>query len=489
MSNKTYMEELQKGDIYRIVALMAFSGTLIIYVETMIVPAIPVFITFFNTTYNNVSWILTAYLITGTVAAGIFGKLGDVFGKRRVFLILSFIYAVSVSLGGFATTLDELIAIRVVQGIGFGMYPLAYAIINDVVPRAKLALAQGLMSATFAVGAGIALVIGAYITETFSWEWSFHAIAPVAFILFILSYFYLKDAARPVKEKIDMAGVVIMAGALATLIFALSEGNTYGWESPLIIFLFIFSAIAFYSLTVYELNCKDAFIDMRLLKTRNVFIANFVGLFTMAGMYFLFFTVPTLLQDPAPSGFGRSILESGLIMLPATILAMVFAPLAARVTDRKGPKTAILIGLIVSFLAFLLLLAHRGSVLDIIEAAATLGSGFSFVLVGIINLLLISTPKSMAGEATGLNTVFRELGMTVAPAIGGTYETIYSVRVIIGLIPYRFNGFPFIPITYSFPSQTAYNFTYLTGIIFLLFAVLVTLFIKDKKGEKNENIQ
>ena len=487
MSIKTYMEELQKSDVYRIVALMAFAGTLIVYVETMIVPAIPVFITFFNTTYNNVSWILTAYLITGTVAAGIFGKLGDVFGKRKVFLILSFIYAVSVSMGGFARTLDELVAIRVVQGIGFGMYPLAYAIINDVVPKSKLALAQGLMSATFAVGAGIALVVGAYITETFSWEWSFHTIAPVAFLLFILSYFFLKDAAAPVREKIDIAGVGIMAAALVSLIFALSEGNQYGWTSPLILFLFIFSAVAFYSFVVYELRSRDAFIDMHLLKTKNILIANFVGLFTMAGMYFLFFTVPTLLQDPAPSGFSKSILESGLIMLPATILAMVFAPVAARVTDSHGPKTSILIGLLVSFAAFFMLLLHRGSVMDIIEAATILGSGFSFVLVGIINLLLVSTPKSKAGEATGLNTVFRELGMTIAPAIGGTYETMFSVRIIIGLIPYRFNGLPFIPVTYGFPSQTAYNFTYITGIIFLLFAVLLTLLV-EKKGDKNESL-
>ncbi len=481
------MENLEKGDIYRIVVLMAFAGTLIVYVETMIVPAIPVFITFFDTTYNNISWILTAYLVTGTVAAGIFGKLGDVFGKRRVFLILSLVYAVAVSLGGFATTLDELVAIRVVQGIGFGMFPLAFAIINDVVPKSKLALAQGLMSATFAVGAGISLVMGAYITETFGWQWSFHTIAPVAFALFILSFFYLKDATPPVKEKIDVSGAGIMAVALVPLIFALSEGNQYGWASPLIISLFIFSAIAFYLFVIYEVRNSDAFIDMHLLKTRNILIANFVGLFTMAGMYFLLFTVPTLLQDPAPSGFGRSILESGLIMLPASILAMVIAPVAARVTDAKGPRTSILTGLSISFMAFLLLLVDRSSVTDVIIAATILGTGFSFVLVGIINLLLVSTPKSKAGEATGLNTVFRELGMTVAPAIGGTFETMFSVRIIIGLIPYRFGALTFIPVTYGFPSQTAYNFTYITGIIFLLTAMLITLLVK-KEGETNESL-
>ncbi|WP_337860836.1 MFS transporter [Ferroplasma sp.] len=482
------MENLQQSDVIRIVALMAFSGTLIIYVETMIVPAIPVFITFFNTTYNNVSWILTAYLITGTVAAGIFGKLGDVYGKRKVFLILSFIYAVSVSFGGFARTLDELIVIRVIQGIGFGMYPLAYAIINDVVPKSKLALAQGLMSATFAVGAGLALVLGAYITETYSWQWSYHVMIPVSFLLFILSYFYLKDTVKPVKQKIDFLGIWILAASLVFFIFALSEGNTYGWLSPLIISLFLLSIGGFYAFVLHESHSEDAFIDMYLLKSKNILIANFVGLFTMAGMYFLLFTVPTLLQDPAPSGFGKSIFESGLIMLPATIFAMLFAPLAAKITDSKGPKVAMLIGLSVSSLAFLILLVDRSTVTDIIIAATILGSGFSFVLVGIINLLLISTPASRAGESTGMNTVFRELGMTIAPAVGGTLETMYSEHVIIGLIPYKFHGFPFIPVTYGFPSSTAYNFIYITGIIFILVAVLITTLVTGKIGDKNENI-
>ena len=162
---------MSKKSINISIALMAFSGLLIIYVETMIVPAIPIFITFFHSTYSNVSWILTAYIISGTVSAAIFGKVADIVGKKKVFLILGIIYTIAISFGGFTRTLDELIAVRAVQGLGFGMIPIAFAIINDVVPREKLALAQGIMSATFAIGSGIGLDLGSYITETLGWQW------------------------------------------------------------------------------------------------------------------------------------------------------------------------------------------------------------------------------------------------------------------------------------------------------------------------------
>ena len=469
-----------------ILGLMAFAGTLIVYVETMIVPAIPVFIKFFDTTYDNVSWVITAYIITGTVAAGIFGKLGDVFGKRRVFLILSLIYAIAVSFGGFATTLDELIAIRVIQGIGFGMFPLAYAIINDVVPKRELALAQGIMSATFAVGAGIGLVIGAYITEYFGWQWSYHSAIPVAFALFILSYFYLKDYAEPVREKIDFDGVALLGIPLVFLIFGLSEGQTYGWTSITIISMFILSGILFYIFVRYESNAENPFINIQLVRKRNVLIANFVGLFAMSGMYFLFFTVPTLLQDPEPAGFGKTILESGIIMLPATVMAMVSAPLASLETEKKGPKASMITGLSIGLISFIMLIFFRSTIFDIIYAAVVLGIGFSFILVGVINLLLISTPNERAGEATGMNTVFREIGMSIAPAIAGSIESMYSVPVIISILPYSMGSLNYIPVFYDFPSSRAFTMVYIIGIIFVIISIGISSLIKNTRGELNE---
>ncbi|KJE49629.1 multidrug transporter [Acidiplasma aeolicum] len=480
MGTMTYnIKTPSKRDINITIALMAFSGLLIIYVETMIVPAIPIFIKFFHSTYNNVSWILIAYIISGTVSAAIFGRVADMIGKKRVFLALGIVYLIAVSFGGFSRTLDELIAVRAVQGLGFGMIPIAFAIINDVVPKKELALAQGIMSATFAIGSGIGLVLGAYITEDLGWQYDFHTAIPVTAVLLILTYIYLKDYSKPHRERIDYIGVSLLAIPLITFIFALSEGQTYGWTSTLIISLFVFSFIMFFVFVYFESNYKYAFINMKLLKVRNVLMANIIGLFAMAAMYFLFFTVPTLLQDPAPAGFGKSIIDSGLIMFPATVMNMLFAPVAARVIRRKGPKLAIFIGLTVDLIGFILLYLYRSSLLEILLDTMFVGAGISMMLVGIINVLLISTPREHAGEATGINTVFRDIGMSIAPAVGGVLETMYTVPVVVGEVDV--NGI-LVAIKHGFPDATAYNYIYLIGVVFVIFGFIFTAFIKKVKN-------
>ena len=466
---------MSKKSINISIALMAFSGLLIIYVETMIVPAIPIFITFFHSTYSNVSWILTAYIISGTVSAAIFGKVADIVGKKKVFLILGIIYTIAISFGGFTRTLDELIAVRAAQGLGFGMIPIAFAIINDVVPREKLALAQGIMSATFAIGSGIGLVLGSYITETLGWQWDFHTAIPVAVILLILVFIFIRENTVTGKQKIDFAGVAMLGGGLVALIFALSEGQHYGWYSYLIIGLFITALVLFTVFAYFESHYKYAFINMKLLKKRNIFLSNIVGLFAMAAMYFLFFTVPTLLQDPAPSGFGKTVFDSGLILFPATVMNMVFAPVAARVIRKRGPRLSILMGLTVDIIGFGLLYLYRATIPEILLDTIFVGAGISMMLVGIINVLLTSTPRENAGEATGMNTVFRDIGMSIAPAFGGALETMYTVKVTIGVK--MVNGIPY-KIMEAFPDKTAYNYIYLIGVIFVILGFIFTALIK-----------
>ncbi|WMT50758.1 MAG: MFS transporter [Ferroplasma sp.] len=472
---------MSKKSISITIALMAFSGLLIIYVETMIVPAIPIFITFFHSTYSNVSWILTAYIISGTVSAAIFGKVADIVGKKKIFIILGIIYTIAISFGGFTRTLDELIAVRAVQGLGFGMIPIAFAIINDVVPREKLALAQGIMSATFAIGSGIGLVLGSYITETLGWQWDFHTAIPVAVILLILVFIFIRENTVTGKQKIDFAGVAMLGGGLVALIFALSEGQHYGWYSHLIIGLFIAALVLFTVFAYFESHYKYAFINMKLLKKRNIFLSNIVGLFAMAAMYFLFFTVPTLLQDPAPSGFGKTVFDSGLILFPATVMNMVFAPVAARIIRKRGPRLSILMGLTVDLIGFGLLYLYRATIPEILLDTIFVGAGISMMLVGIINVLLTSTPRENAGEATGMNTVFRDIGMSIAPAFGGALETMYTVKVTIGVK--MVNGIPY-KIMEAFPDKTAYNYIYLIGVIFVILGFIFTVLIK-KTGTKS----
>lgn len=461
------------------IGILAFMGILITYVETMITPALPVFVKVFNTNYDTLSWVLTAYIITGTTAAALFGKLADIVGKKKIFISLAIVYAIAVSFGGFVNTIGELIAVRAVQGLGFGMFPIAFALLNDQVPRERLALAQGIISSTFAGGSAVGLVGGAWITQNFGWEWSYHSAIPLAFGLVIFAMIFLKDISVPKSEKIDSLGIGSLALGLTTLIFALSEGQYRGWMSPLILGIFTLSLTSFIVFAWAESHVKKPFIDISLLKIRNVFLANFTGLFALAALFFLFYSIPPLLQDPSPAGFGETIFRSGLVLLPASILTMLFASVAARITTNQGPKVSILIGTIILFLAYLGLIFNRGSIVSISEDSAILGIGMSFIFVGVINILLISIPISRSGEATGMNVVFRNIGMSIAPAIGGVLETAYTQNVIVGYLPLKFGAFPLVPIMTSFPSTHAYDSIYLVGLVFLIVAIIFTLMMKN----------
>lgn len=469
------------------IGVMAFMGMLVTYVETMITPALPILVNFFNTNYDQLSWVITAYVISGTISAAIFGRLADIYGKKRIFLVLASGYAVAISLGGFAQTLQELIAIRAIQGMGMGMFPVAFALLNDQLPKEELALAQGIVSATFAGGAAVGLVIGAWITQNFGWEWSYHSAIPVAIGLVALAYAVLHDESVRKEQGIDLPSIVLLGGGLVALILGLSEGQSWGWFSTLTLLSFSLSAVMLVAFVYSEKRSREPFINMQLLGVRNVFLANFTGLFSMAGLYFLFYSIPPLLQDPQPAGFGVSIIQSGIVLLPASLLSMAFAPIGAKVTTERGPKVAIIIGTAILFLAYMGLYFNRGSELSVAEDAAILGLGMSFIFVGVINILLLSTPPDKSGEATGMNVVFRNVGTSLAPAIGGVFETAYVMNAAVGVVPVRYGVLPFIPVFVQFPSGQAFDMIYLIGMLFLGISLILTLLMKNiiiRKGER-----
>ena len=473
------------------IVLMMIMGILINYGETMSTPALPVLVNFFNTDYDQLSWIITAYILMGTVSAAVFGRLADIYGKKRIFVILAGVYTLAISFGGFANTLGQFIAIRAVQGLGMGMFPVAYALLNDQVPKENLALAQGIISSTFTAGAAIGLVLGAFITQDFDWQWSYHSAIPVSFVLFIASIYIIKDYAPTRKESIDFAGIATLGGSVVLLILGLSEGQYWGWTFIRTLSAFFFSIASFLIFMLVEKRVSMPFISLKLLAVRNIFLANVTGLFAMAGMFFLFYTVPTMLQDPAPAGFGESIITSGLTVFPAALASMMFAPLAAKITTVKGPKVTVLIGAGVLFLSYLALLFNRQSAISILEDSTILGMSLSFVFVGIINILLVSTPSGDAGVSTGMNTVFRNIGTAIAPAIGGVIETTYTLPVMVGAVNQKIAGLPFIPIFRNFPYSLSFTYIYLVGMGFLVLTVIFALYMKnvtfDRNGEMNEH--
>ncbi len=450
------------------IGVMAFMGILIMYVETMVMPAVPILMTDFNTNYDFLSWIITAYVISGTASAAIFGRLADIYGKKRIFVMLALVYAITVAFGGFAQTLDEFIVVRAFQGLGMGMFPVAFALLNDQIPKDELPLAQGIVSSTFMGGAALGLVAGAWITKYYGWQWSYHSAIPFAVALTILSFVFLHDGSQRKSEKIDYPGVLLLTSGVLLLILGLSEGQYWGWYSLSIITTFAVSALAMVLFVIVEARTEMPFVSLKLLRIRNVFLSNFTGLFAIAGMFFLFYSIPALLQDPEPYGFGLDIVSAGLTMLPVALVSMALAPVSAKVTKKLGPKVSIMIGTVLLFGSFLALYYSRSTTMAVLEDVTVLGAGMSFVFVGTINILLVSSPREEAGAATGVNVVFRNIGTALAAAIAGVLETANSVTISYP------GGY-----SRSYPTSTGFNYVYLVGMVVLAVSVIFTLLMKN----------
>ena len=246
--------------------------------------------------------------------------------------------------------------------------------------------------------------------------------------------------------------------------------------------MFVSSAISVLLFIYVESRVSQPFISLKLLSIRNVFLSNFTGLFSLAGMFFLFYSVPSLLQYPSSYGFGLSVETAGLYMLPVALISMLFAPISAFLTKKRGPKPTILVGSILLFAAFLALYYNRGSAMSVLEDIILMGFGLSFIFVGVINILIVSSPASEAGVSTGMNVVFRNIGSAIASAIAGVYMTLYSVNVPVSLTK-----------TVSIPTSEAYDHVYLIGMLFLVISLVFTLLMKnavmvpDKSGIKEKS--
>src|SRR4029077_19092760 len=171
---------------WKTLAILSLIATMVMYAETMLVPAIPDLIKDFHISYGMSSWILTTYLLAGAIMTPISGKLSDIYGQKKMLLVIMCIYAVGVSIGGFVTDIYQMLAIRIIQGIGMSMFPIAFGIIREMFPRSKLAIGQGIISSMFATGAVIGLVAGGHLIQNFGWNATFFSIIPIAIGLLVI---------------------------------------------------------------------------------------------------------------------------------------------------------------------------------------------------------------------------------------------------------------------------------------------------------------
>jgi MFS family permease len=435
-----------------VIVVLAVMALMVTYVETMVLPAFSAFVRFFDDApTTSIVWIVSAYLLVGTVATPIFGKLGDKYGKKRMLVLVMSLYAVAVSLAGFTPNLGAafgvdranqlyiLIGVRAFQGLGMGMFPLAFAMIPEVFPAARVGGAQGIVSGMFAAGAALGLAGGGYVAFRFGWQLTYHTVTPVAVVLAVLAYFVLRESPHLSPKPIDLPGIGSLGFALAMAMFGLTEGTYWGWSKFAAVhlgalpwgvpefFVLALASLAFFF--AWEPRAPTPVVSFQALKQRNIWISNVNGLVVGFAMFIIFVTLTILVEDPFPPGFNYTEFQMGLVALPSALGMLAFAPLWGRWVARAGPKPVMLAGFGVMGLGALGLVTFHSSILELMVFTVPTLVGNVACLIAMSNIIVLSVSPRELGIQTGMNQTFRNLGSAVGPVIAATITASYTRRI------------------------------------------------------------
>jgi len=458
--------------------ILSCLGLIVLFDEMMILPAIPDFIHQFNISYSTSSWLLSSYIIAAAVMTPIGGKLSDIYGKKKILLIVMGVYILGVMAGRFATNIDFMLAARAAQGVGMAAFPIAFGIIREVLPEKKFVLGQTIFSSMFPAGAVVGLVGGAAIIQNYGWQATFLAVLPVAIALWLIIARFVRvpsaapaeaaHSAPPSDKSIDIKGTLALA---ATIIFFLTgvtfiESNGAGsWYQ--IAGLFAASAASLAAFIAIEKRARIPLLDLKLMKSRNFLPPTIILMLTFLSIFTVYLTVPVMVRSPAPLGFGGDALAVASVQLPFMIVFMIGSVMSGFILNKVKNTRLTLIGTAISTIGFFVLLMFHSSGFMVSVGLTILAAGLSLSITGGFNVIILSVPMQMTGIALGMTLLLNLVGMSVGPVFAGILQQMYQGKVegVVG----------------QFPTQQAYNLIFVAAALISLGSFALALAVTRRK--------
>lgn len=507
-----------------ILAILSSLGMIAMFAETMILPAIPDFIEDFDISYENSSWILAVFLVMGAVMTPIAGKLADIYGKKKVLLIILAVYSLGLLFGALSTNFIFMVIARAIQGIGISIFPIAFSIIRDKFVSEKLAVAQGIFSSMLSAGAVIGLVVGASVIENFGWRATFLFIIPIAVTLFAIIKKFIdvkeNEKQHTVSDKnsefccrfihvrkdillsesgnqqesivkrdnqlhhsIDIMGAITLSITIVSFLILLqllekaSLSNNFT-EVAILSMAAIISLVLF---VIIERKTETPLIDFKLLTNKVILSANIVNMVVgLTALMVVYQSIPILIRSPTPAGFGGDALSVANIQLPYMIVSLIFSIASGFVISRIGNLRPTVMGTIITTIGFFILLLMHATQVSIAAVLVLIAMGLAFMQVGSMNVVLASTPKQFSGISLGMTLLIYLIGASVGPVIAGIYMEANQVSLQAD------KPIPPTASTSSFPSSESYDMIFLTATLISGASVAFALYMSRIVGQKGD---
>ena len=398
---------------------MCFALFMIMLDNTVVNVALPSIQRDLDASISGLEWTVNGYTLSFAVLLATGGRLGDIFGRRRMFIGGVIVFTLSSATAGLAPDTLSLVLSRVAQGVGAAfMMPGTLSIITDAFPAEERGKAIGTWAGVSALALAIGPVVGGFLVEHVSWRAIFYMNLPVGFAAVTAALFAVRESRDDtVGREIDFAGVAALTGGLTALVLALVEGNSWGWGSPEIVALLAVSLLLLGGFAAIELRSHAPMVEFGLFAGRNFIGAVTVAFIVSFAMLGMFFFLALYMQNI----LGYSALEAGVRFLPTTLVIMVIAPIAGRLADRVGPRWPITVGLALVTLALIdfARIDTATTFSDLLPAFFAMGIGIALTMSPMSTAAMNAVPGAKAGIASGVLSMFRMVGGTFGIAATG----------------------------------------------------------------------
>ncbi|WP_164842398.1 MFS transporter [Actinoplanes solisilvae] len=388
--------------------------------QTTVLPALPALASALHTDRQSVTWTLTAYLIASAVFTPVIGRLGDLFGRRRLLIAILIVFAAGSVLSAVSDNLGLVLAGRVLQGAGGGIIPLGVAVARSAFPAERRAHAIGIISAIFGVGTGLGLVLGGLIVDHTSYTWIFWITAVLAAGSGLAVALALpSDEARPAGGRLDLAGALLLGLGVTLPLLAVSRGNEWGWTSGRTLVLLFAGLAVLVLFGLVERRTASPLADLRLLTRPAVLVTNITTFLVGIGMFGAFVLVPQLAQAPVSTGYGFGVdaTRAGLLLAPGSLAMMAGGPIAAILHKRYGGRPTLAAAAGITALGMALLGVWHGNQVLVLAWSFVALVGVGLALAIIPTMIVGEVPAERAAEAAGVNALVRSVGSSVGTQI------------------------------------------------------------------------
>lgn len=424
-----------------IIAVLVAVEIISAFETSMVYAAIPTFIVEFNSDAATVGWAVTAFLLVASASAAICGRLGDMYGRERVLIVLLCAAAVGSVISAVGDSIGSIIVGRAIQGVAGAILPLCIGLAREHLPAAKVPVAVAVISGSAVAAGSASLLVAGVMLDHASWHMIFVVAAAYAVMSVLLVAFVLPWR-RPTgtRERVDYVGAVAFVPAIAAVLLGVNKSSAWGWSDPATLGLVVGGVVVLVLWVLWELRTASPIVNIRQFRDRKfalTMLATFaisigpIGVTTMI--------IPIVLQSPttAPFGVGLTPTNAGWLSFIGSMFGFVCTPLSGRIAAAVGARTSMLIGSVLFLIGNVMLLAVHDSIAGMMIMVVTVSVATAFAYTALPNLLVEAVPEHATSEATGANAVIRTggsgIGVSIATMLLANTALVSGANTIAGL--------------------------------------------------------